>query len=55
MKKMEVPAFILGAMVSMVLTGAFVSAPKYDLINKCEANLPRTEHCHIIAVKDEEK
>jgi hypothetical protein len=40
-------------LIVIIIFGAFYNANKINtLINECEKDLPRTQHCHLIGVPD---
>jgi hypothetical protein len=50
----SISAFVL--MVSVMIVGFWCLAiERNSLINECEKNLPRTQHCHLIGVPNEQE
>ena len=52
----NLPVFAAILIVAIIIFTAFYNANVINtLINECEKNLPRNQHCHLVGVPDEVK
>jgi hypothetical protein len=54
MKNNNASSYAFALMILLMICGFWYLVYQRDtLINECEKNLPRTQHCHLIAIPNE--